>query len=175
MKDVKCIIFVQRRVAAVVLASLVNSLECLSNIFCGGWMSGSSLTREQQQRTLDAFREGKVEWASYPSEERNHITWAWRCKHQQIGQIPLPTANWVLPVVMIHMILYLLFFSFLGAQCCRGSSLLPFDSNNIYVKVDVGTSSWLLDFVLILYCGLWTGESFGCYWCCRRRLGRPRL
>lgn len=61
MKDVKCIIFVQRRVAAVVLASLVNSLECLSNIFCGGWMSGSSLTRDQQQRTLDAFREGKVE------------------------------------------------------------------------------------------------------------------
>lgn len=48
-------------------------------------------------------------------------------------------------------------------------------SKNIYVKVDLGTSPWLLDFVLILYYWLWTGESFGCYWCCRRRLGRPRL
>lgn len=112
VKDVKCIIFVQRRVAAVVLASLVNSLECLSKFFCGGWMSGSSLTREQQQRTLDAFREGKVEWASYPSEEWNHITWAWRCEHQQIGQIPFTNSQLSSPVVMIHMILHLLFLFF---------------------------------------------------------------
>ncbi|KAG0553607.1 hypothetical protein KC19_12G024900 [Ceratodon purpureus] len=63
-KDVKCIIFVERRTAARVLANLVNHLECLSEFLqarsiCGA-NAGVDTTRVQQQSTVAEFNQGQV-------------------------------------------------------------------------------------------------------------------
>lgn len=50
--------------AAVVIASLVNELECLSEFLKAGWICGSNAgvdtTRGQQQSTVTAFNHGTV-------------------------------------------------------------------------------------------------------------------
>ena len=61
----KCIIFVERRTAARVLANLVNHLECLSEFLqarsiCGA-NAGVDTTRVQQQSTVAEFNQGQVD------------------------------------------------------------------------------------------------------------------
>lgn len=64
MKDVKRIIFVERRMAAVVLAYLVNDLQCLRENFRSESICGASIgphtTRREQQCTMTAFNKGEI-------------------------------------------------------------------------------------------------------------------
>lgn len=79
-KDVKCIIFVERRTAARVLANLVNHLECLSEFLqarsiCGA-NAGIDTTRGQQQSTVAEFNQGQVDRVCFTAlmcERNNQI------------------------------------------------------------------------------------------------------
>ncbi|XP_057844127.2 endoribonuclease Dicer homolog 3a isoform X2 [Cryptomeria japonica] len=63
LKEMHCIVFVERVIAAVVISSLINELDCLSNISSEYLASGNGLletSRNKQQSTLDQFCLGKV-------------------------------------------------------------------------------------------------------------------
>ncbi|RWR74360.1 endoribonuclease Dicer 2 isoform X1 [Cinnamomum micranthum f. kanehirae] len=64
MKDLRCIIFVERVISAIVLDSLlsqVSKLSCWKSKYMAGNRSGlHSQTRRDQMHIVDSFREGKV-------------------------------------------------------------------------------------------------------------------
>lgn len=59
----------ERIVAAVVVASLVNHIGCLSKVLSADWMSGSKAGSEPAQnknrKIMKAFQDGKVEPCLY--------------------------------------------------------------------------------------------------------------
>lgn len=63
--DVRCIVFVERIVAAVVLASMVNQLSCLSKFIrsesMSGLHAGQESNRNQLCRIIESFRVGQVQ------------------------------------------------------------------------------------------------------------------
>lgn len=63
--DVRCIVFVERIVAAVVLASMANQLSCLSKFIrsesMSGLHAGQESNRNQLCRIIESFRVGQVQ------------------------------------------------------------------------------------------------------------------
>lgn len=68
-EDLRCIVFVQRVITAIVLHSLVSEMLQFSHwksTYVAGNRSGlKSQTRNEQCRIVDAFREGNVSFVSY--------------------------------------------------------------------------------------------------------------
>nr|AJA90772.1 Dicer-like 3 [Ginkgo biloba] len=64
VKDLRCIIFVERVIATAVISCLIKQLDCLSHISSGYLAGGASVLdvmgRKKQQNTLDLLRIGKV-------------------------------------------------------------------------------------------------------------------
>ncbi|KAH9301174.1 hypothetical protein KI387_012757, partial [Taxus chinensis] len=63
VNEMRCIVFVERVIAAVVISSLMNELDCLSNISTEYLAGGTGLletSRKKQQRTFHKFCAGKV-------------------------------------------------------------------------------------------------------------------
>ncbi len=65
VRDVRCIVFVERIVAAVVLASMANQLSCLSKFIhsesMSGLHAGQESNRNQLCRIIESFRVGQVQ------------------------------------------------------------------------------------------------------------------
>lgn len=64
VKDLHCIVFVERVVTAMVLAKILSRISCLSFLTCG-FLAGTTASldvmgKKQQQSTLDQFRAGRI-------------------------------------------------------------------------------------------------------------------
>ena len=77
----RCIIFVERKIATRVLASLLGSIEVLSSRLCFQPLAGKSaglnvMNRKLQQHVVEAFRDGKV--------SINVIVFPYRATHWEV-------------------------------------------------------------------------------------------